>query len=173
MIKTTAVTLMVAAGASITIATALLAPQVLAATGATAPKATPKPSKTTNAAPPPKSLALGQVDVTGLAPGTSSTKQLTISNPNNQDVVLRSLQTAVSGPSPAPTFGSCTSPDDFEVTVAGYNASTGVGSPVTIMKNSSISAPVTVRMHNSASRNQDACKGRSWTFTFTATATNK
>jgi hypothetical protein len=28
-------------------------------------------------------------------------------------------------------------------------------------------------MNNSTTRNQDACKGRSWTLTFTATATSK
>jgi hypothetical protein len=43
---------------------------------------------------------------------------------------------------------------------------------VTIPKNSSLNLPVTVRMNNRPV-NQDACKGRTFNFTFTATANSK
>jgi hypothetical protein len=133
-----------------------------------------KQTPTPEASPPSKSLALsGSLNVAGLAPGVSIVRTLTIGNPNNQDVELQSVQTVVAGPSPTPAFGACGSPADFEVLVSGYNATTGAGSVVTIKKNSSLNVPVTVRMNNSATRNQDACKGKSWAFTFTATATSK
>jgi hypothetical protein len=133
-----------------------------------------KQTPTPEASPPSKSLTVsGSLSVAGLAPGVSVVRTMTIGNPNNQDVELQSVKTALTGPSPAPTSGTCSSPTDFEVIVAGYNATTGAGTVVTIKKNSSLDVPVTVRMNNSATRNQDACKGKSWAFTFTATATSK
>ncbi|MCW2673150.1 MAG: hypothetical protein JWP14_1739 [Frankiales bacterium] len=133
-----------------------------------------QPKKSAEAEPPSKSLTLtGSLNVTGLAPGVSIIRTLTIGNPNNQDVELQSVKTVLTGPSPAPTVGTCASPADFEVIVAGYNATTGAGSVVTIKKNASLDVPVTVRMNNSDTRNQDPCKGKSWTFAFLATATSK
>ncbi|MDX6215738.1 MAG: hypothetical protein QOG99_1322, partial [Frankiales bacterium] len=88
------------------------------------PNATPS----TAAQPPSKSLTVGgTLTLTGIAPGMSVVRTLTIGNPNNQDVVLQSVQTVVTGPSPAPSPGyPCTAADDFQVVVAGYNATTGV-----------------------------------------------
>ncbi len=171
----------VAAGALITVGVAATAVQSINAASAsssssasTSGKSTPKPSKSAEATPPPKALSLsGSLHVTGLAPGVSVTRTLNIGNANNQDVELQSVRTQLFGPSPVPTDGDCTSPADVEVFVSGYNVTTGVGAPVTIRKNSNLAVPVTVRMHNSATRNQDSCKGLSWMFTFTATATSK
>lgn len=182
MIKSHPAVVVVTLGALVTTGAAIAASQIVnsASSGNTGTassgqaKQTPKPTKSAEATPPPKSLTLtGSLDVTGLAPGVSITRTLNIGNVNNQDVELQSVSTVLSGPSPAPTTGTCSSPADFEVIVAGYNSSTGVGTPVTIRKNSSLGVPVTVRLNNSATRNQDPCKGRSWTFTFTATATSK
>jgi hypothetical protein len=166
-------------GALVTAGAAVTATQLLGGTSgsngsgtATAKqRETPKPKPD---GPPSKALTLGgALDVADLAPGIAVTRDLVVSNPNGQDVELRSVVTALDGPSPAPAGGSCDSPADLEVVVAGYDAVTGTGAPVTIARNTSVQLPVTVELHNSPTRNQDACKGRTWTFTFTATATSK
>lgn len=139
------------------------------AAGAVKKPANPKPSKTPTAEPPPKALALtpNPLDVVGLAPGISTTRTLTVTNINNQDVILRSITATVVNPLPSPVNGlSCTSPTDFEVLV------TNPGT-VTIRKNDSQAVPVTIRMNNSSTRNQDGCKGKSFSFIFSATATSK
>lgn len=173
MTKKPTLATVVGVSAIVTISVAVWATQGLAASGGTgAAKAEPKASKTPTGEPPPKTLAIGSVNVRNLSPGVSITQNLPVTNSNGQDVELQSVKTTLSGPSPAPTTGSCTSPQDFEVLVAGFNASTGAGTPVTIRKNSTTNLSLTVRMHNRPV-NQDACKGRTWTFTFTATATSK
>lgn len=114
-----------------------------------------------------KSLNVGSVVVTGLAPGVSYAKTLSVGNPNNQDVQLQTVKTVVTGPVPA---GACTSPGDVEVIVTGYDNSAGVGPVLTIAKNSSVNLPVTVRMNATAG---NGCKGKTFNFTFTVTATSK
>lgn len=169
MISSQAALWLVSAAALVTGGTAVAATQLVATSQPAA-----HAHKTPSAEPPAKSLTLsGNLTVSGLAPGVSVTRTLTIGNDNNQDVELQSVRTTLAGPSPTPTVGSCTSPADVEVLVAGFNASTGVGAPVTIKKASTLGVPVTVRMSNSPTRNQDACKAKTFTFTFTATATSK
>ncbi len=179
--KSPAAALVVTLGVLVTAGLAITASQLVNSTNfggtgaaaAASAKETPKPTKSAQASPPPKSLSVsGTLNVQDLAPGVSVSRTLNIGNENNQDVELQSVRTVLSGPSPSPTTGTCNSPADFEVIVAGYNASTGIGTPVTIGKNSSLGVPVTVRMNNRPV-NQDSCKGKSWTFTFTATATSK
>lgn len=131
--------------------------------------ATPAPSKSPTAEPPPKSLTFSPnpLSVTGLAPGVSVARTLDVENPNNQDVVLQSVTATVLNPTPSPVNGlSCTSPADFEVVLTNVT-------PTEIKKNGSTSVPVTIRLNNSADRNQDGCKGKTFTFVFTATATSK
>lgn len=129
----------------------------------------PKPTKSPTAEPPPKSLVLSPnpLTVSGLAPGVSLSRELTIRNTNNQDVVLQSVTASVLNPTPAPVGGlSCTSPDDFQVVL------TDPGQ-VTIAKNSNRAIPVAILLNNSPTRNQDGCKGKTFSFTFSATATSK
>lgn len=170
MIKSQAATLVMALGALATTGVAVTASQLVSSAS---PPTTPKATKSAEATPPPKSLSVsGSLNVQGLAPGVVLGRTVTIGNDNNQDVELQSVRTVITGPSPGTTTGACSSPADFEVVVGGYNTSTGVGTPVTIRKRSSLGLPVTVRMNNRPV-NQDTCKGKSWTFTFTATATSK
>ncbi len=180
MIKSPTAALVVTLGALTTTGVSITASQLInsASAGgsggaAVAPaKQAPKPTKSAEASPPPKSLSVsGSLVVRGLAPGISVTRTLSIGNDNNQDVELQSVRTVLAGGLP-PTAGTCSSPADFEVIVAGYNTSTGAGTPVTIRKNSSLGVPVTVRLNNRPV-NQDPCKGKTFTFTFTATATSK
>ncbi|MEO6204051.1 MAG: hypothetical protein ABIO67_01515 [Mycobacteriales bacterium] len=166
MIKAQTTIWFVIAGALVTAGAAVGVAQLL---NSSAPTNSGTASSNSNGQANGKNLAVGTVNVTGIVPGMSVSKALAVDNPNNQDVALASVKTAITGPTPT---GACTSPSDIEVIVAGYNASTGVGPFVTIPKNTSLSLPVTVRMNN-RSVNQDGCKGRTFTFTFTATATSK
>lgn len=160
-------------GALLTTGVALAATQLItpasSSTGFASTSAPGQAGKSPEAEPTPKNLTVSSFSVTGLSPGVSIGRSLAIGNPNNQDVALQSVKTTIGGPSPS---GACTSPADVEVLVAGYNASTGAGTVVTIPKNSSLTVPVTVRM-NDRTVNQDGCKARIFTFTFTATATSK
>lgn len=152
---------------------AVLGPTQLSST-TTAPgqikkTATPAPTKSPTAEPPPKSLTFSPnpLTVSGLAPGISLDRTLTIENPNNQDVILQSVNATVLNPTPSPVNGlSCTSPADFEVILTNVT-------PTEIKRNSSKPVPVAIRLNNSATRNQDGCKGKTFTFVFTATATSK
>jgi hypothetical protein len=110
------------------------------------------------------------MNVTGLVPGMSLNRSLTITNPNNNDVVLQSITATVGAVSPSPAAGlTCTagSDGDFEVLLDSHAQAT-LGK-----KSSSTAVPVTIRMNDSATRNQDGCKSKTFRFTFTATATSK
>ena len=130
--------------------------------------ATPTPSPQAPATPPPKNLAIAPspLTVTGLAPGVSFNRTITVSNPNNQDVILQSVTVAMGLASPTPAPGlPCSSPTDVQVLLT-------PGTPVDIAKNSFRVVPVVVRMNNTAA-NQDGCKNKTFRFTLTATATSK
>ena len=171
---TKAASMTVAAGIG-TVAAAAVVFQIITSTGlasaanAPAPGQAKRPSPSPEAAPPPKELQLSvdPMAVSGLFPGGTQSRTLTVWNSNNQDLLLQSISTVITDPAPA---GGCTSPTDVSVTLADWRTSSGAAP--TIKKNSKAEVPVTVRM-NETGQNQDACEGKTFTFTFTATATSK
>ena len=134
-----------------------------ATAGAAAPpgqvKKSPAPAE-----PPPKALTIrpDPLVVTGLAPGISQTHTVQVDNPNTQDVVLRSVTAVVTGPTPT----GCAVPDDLEVLVAPTD-------PVEIRRGRSHPVAVVLRLHNSSTRDQNACRGQTFSFSLAAVATSK
>jgi hypothetical protein len=95
--------------------------------------------------------------------GTPATLTVTISNPNNQDIVVTSVTGAITSVTSAGLVGSpvCSS--------SWYSVGTFTGSK-TVMKNASGQVSVPLTLTNLPSTNQDNCKGSTVQFTFTAQA---
>jgi hypothetical protein len=129
-----------------------------------------KPSPSPAAEPPGKSLTFSPafIQVSGLAPGISKPITLTVINPNNQDVVLQAVTAVMTSPSPGPTDPVlCSSPADVTIQVRSGQT------PVDVKKNGKQDVLADVLMNNSTTRNQQDCKGKRFTFSFSATATSK
>ncbi|MGW6935792.1 hypothetical protein ACWGE0_37455 [Lentzea sp. NPDC054927] len=90
---------------------------------------------------------------TGLVPGGTVTRQVRVTNPNNQAIKVTRLDTSVGRPSP-----NCPA---NTVTVDALAA------PVLIAKNSSADVHLTVRMARTA---PDACKNLVFPLTYSGTA---
>jgi hypothetical protein len=90
---------------------------------------------------------------TGLVPGGTVTRGVRVTNPNNQDIKLTRLDTAVGRPSPHCPANA--------VTVA------PLATPVVVAKNASADVPLSVRMAASA---PDACKNLTFPLTYSGTA---
>jgi hypothetical protein len=103
-----------------------------------------------------------------LAPGVSRALVLTISNPNNQQIFVTSLTVSVQ---PGSTKAGCDGPTNIQVTQA--NASST--NTVAVAANSHATLPVgavtapQVLMKNLPT-SQDACRGASFTFTYSGIA---
>lgn len=90
---------------------------------------------------------------TGLVPGGTVTRKVRVANPNNVDILVTRLDTAVGRPSP-----SCPA---NAVTVAPLAA------PIVIAKNGYADVPLTVRMTAAA---PNACKNLTFPLTYSGTA---
>ena len=98
-----------------------------------------------------------------LAPGSAGTLNVTIANPNNQDITVRSVTGAVTSVGTRGFAGKL--PCDkswFEITPF---TSTKV-----IAKNASGDVALPIAFKNLPTTNQDNCKGVTFSFTFSATA---
>jgi hypothetical protein len=100
-----------------------------------------------------------------LAPGVSQALHLTITNPNSSAITLTSVHVAVN---PGSTKAGCDGPANTEVTQSNLSASNTLklaakGGKVTL-PSGTVTAPQ-VLMKNLAT-NQDACKGASFTFSY-------
>jgi hypothetical protein len=91
--------------------------------------------------------------VTGLVPGGTVTRKVRVTNPNNVDIKVTRLDTAVGRPSP-----SCPA---NAVTVA------PLATPVLVAKNSHADVPLTVQMAASA---PNACQNLTFPLTYSGTA---
>jgi hypothetical protein len=96
-------------------------------------------------------------------PGSPATLNVTISNPNNQDIVVTSVTGAITSVTSAGLDGRpvCSS--------SWYNVGSFTGSK-TIAKNANGQVSVPLTLTNLPSTNQDNCKGSTVHFTFTAQA---
>ncbi len=103
---------------------------------------------------PGKAFTIADVGTaTGLAPGGAVTRTVRVTNPNNQDISVTRLDTAVGRPSPhCPANAVTVSPP---------------ATPVVVAKNRSAVVPLTVRMAASA---PNACKNLTFPLTYSGTA---
>jgi hypothetical protein len=103
-----------------------------------------------------------------LAPGVTRSLQLTVTNPNNQQIFVTSLVVSIQAGS---TKAGCDGPTNLQVTqsnVSGTNTLSVPANGQATIPAGSVSAPQ-VLMKNLAS-NQDACKGATFTFNYTGGA---
>jgi hypothetical protein len=103
-----------------------------------------------------------------LAPGVSRALALTISNPNNQQIFVTSLTVSVQ---PGSTKAGCDGSTNLQVTQSNASSTNALVIPANgqvILPSGAVSAPQ-VLMKNLSS-NQDACKGASFTFSYSGTA---
>lgn len=108
--------------------------------------------------------------VTGLSIGVSKPITVTITNPNNVTIFVSALNVAVSTNSAS---GGCAS-NNFELQQSNISSSLTVAVPA----NSSVVLPAQgavapqILLTDSPTVNQDVCKGKSFTLTYSGTATN-
>jgi hypothetical protein len=116
-----------------------------------------------NNANPGHPITLTGAVVGKLGPGTSATLNVTISNPNNQDIVVTSVTGAITSVTSAGLVGrlACSS--------SWYSLGSFSGSK-TIAKNKNAQVPLALTLTNLPGTNQDNCKGATVRFTFTAQA---
>jgi hypothetical protein len=103
-----------------------------------------------------------------LAPGLSRALALTISNPNGVQILVTSLTVSVQAGS---TKSECDGPTNLTVTQSNASATNALAVPAgghVTLPAGTVSAPQ-VLMQNLAS-NQDACKGASFTFSYSGSA---
>ncbi len=103
-----------------------------------------------------------------LAPGVSQPLAITVTNPNSVAIEVTSLSTAVAAGSTKP---GCDGPTNLQVTQSSVSSSNPLAIPANgqvSLPASSVSAP-SVLMRD-LSTNQDACKGASFTFTYSGSA---
>ena len=98
-----------------------------------------------------------------LGPGSPATLLVTITNPNNQDVVVTSVTASVTSVAPGALAGkpACS--------LSWYHVGSFSGSR-TVAKNSSATIGLPLTFTDVPSTNQDNCKGASYTYSFTAQA---
>jgi hypothetical protein len=95
--------------------------------------------------------------------GTPTTLNITISNPNNQDIVVTSVTGAISSVTSAGLVGRPVCSSNW-YTVGSFNGSK------TVTKNSSGLVALPLVLSDLTSTNQDNCKGSTVHFSFTAQA---
>jgi hypothetical protein len=103
-----------------------------------------------------------------LAPGVSKPLPLTISNPNSVPIYVTSLAVAVQ---PGSTKAGCDGPTNLQLTqsgLSGTNALTVPANGQVTLPSGAVSAPQ-VLMRNLAT-NQDACKGATFSFSYSGGA---
>lgn len=113
------------------------------------------------AQPPAKALAVQHTMLGTVRLGRPAAMRVTITNPNNQAVDLKSVTATVTNVvSAAGSTPACTSSN---FSISSYNGSRRIA------KNGSTSVDLTVSMVENGA-NQDRCKGATYRFSFTATA---
>lgn len=113
------------------------------------------------AQPPPKALSVQHTMLGTVRLGTPATMRVTVTNPNNQAVDLKTVTANVTNVvSAAGTTPACT-PSNFSI--SSYNGTRRIA------KNGSTSVDLLVSMAENGA-NQDRCKGATYSFSFTATA---
>lgn len=113
------------------------------------------------AQPPPKALTVQHSMLGTVRLGAPATMRVTVTNPNNQAVDLKTVTANVTNvDSAAGTTPACT-PSNFSI--SSYNGTRRIA------KNGSTSVDLLVSMVENGA-NQDRCKGATYRFSFTATA---
>jgi hypothetical protein len=103
-----------------------------------------------------------------LAPGVSRTLAITVTNPNNVAIEVTSLTASVAAGS---SKAGCDGPTNLQLTQSNISSSNALSIPANghvALPASAITAPV-VQMRD-LSTNQDACKGASFSFTYSGSA---
>lgn len=103
------------------------------------------------------SVSVTGVVIGALAPGRTAQLQVTVSNPNNQNVTLTSVQPAIGVPSSKNCLASW-------FTVGSFTGSTPIA------KNSTARVTLALSMRNTTT-NQDACKDATLPLSFSASVT--
>jgi len=104
---------------------------------------------------PAKSLVVTGTATNDLAPGRDATLTVTVSNPNNQDVVLTSVSAAVTGVQPT----TCRR-EWITIPAAGQG--------VVVRRGGTATVELRVVLDNLTAVNQDACQGATYDFRYTA-----
>jgi len=121
---------------------------------------------TANAATDPHAFTITSSNVTGIAPGKPMTFPVLVSNPSTQDVKLLTLTTMVTlqtAPKGAPPC------DVSKLTVAPYNSGDPGARQYVVPSRGSTTVPLTITLADT-STNQDGCKSRKFTLTYSGTA---
>jgi hypothetical protein len=115
----------------------------------------------------PKSFTISG-SLSALAPGLSRPLPLTVANPNNQPIWVTSLLVSVKSGS---TKAGCDGPANLQVTQSSASSANALAIPAhgqVTLPSGAISAPQVLM--KDLSNNQDACKGASFTFSYSGIA---
>jgi hypothetical protein len=116
--------------------------------------------------PPGKSLIVTGIITGRVAPGLPAVLTVTVQNPNNQDLLLKTVAGQVTSVTSGPN-GLLAACDKSWFSIGSFSGSQ------TVARNASTSLQLPVSLANISAVNQDNCKGATYNFSFTASATSK
>jgi len=121
---------------------------------------------TANAATDPHAFTITSSNVAGIAPGKPLAFPVVVSNPSPQAIKLLTLSTMVTL-QPAPKGAPAC--DVSKLTVAAYNSSAPGAPQYLVPARGTTTVPLTITLADT-STNQDGCKSRKFTLTYSGTA---
>jgi len=122
-----------------------------------------------NAGSDPHFFTVSSSTVAGIVPGKPLSFPVLVSNPSSQDMKLLTLSATVTLLANPPAPAGAPPCDVSKLAVVPYNASTAGAASYVVAARSTRTVPLTIRIADVAS-NQDGCKGRKFTLTYSGTA---
>ena len=122
-----------------------------------------------NAGNDPHFFTVSSSTVAGIAPGKPLSVPVVMSNPSPQDMTLLTLSATVTLLANPPAPAGAAPCDVSKLAVVPYNASAAGAASYVVPGRGTRTVPLTIRLADVAS-NQDGCKGRKFTLTYSGTA---